>query len=92
MKRFVIISLILIAVLSGCIDTETKTEYHYQNNTFKLFDDNTFIIHLDKNNVDYSGVYRIEGDNLYLIYPFGATEPMTRIPDGWKDSDGWEWQ
>ncbi len=91
MKRVVIISIILIATLSGCIDTETKTEYHYQNNTLKLFKDNTFIIHFEKNNRDYSGVYRIEGDNLYLVYPYGFTEPLKRCPDGWIDKDGWKW-
>ena len=94
MKLVIIVFLlVVVSLLSGCIDSPQQTEYHYQDgSSFTLFKDNTFVIHMGTTNRDYSGVYRLENDTLLLIYPIGHTERMTRIETGWLDKDGWVWK
>ena len=89
----IIIFIVLSALLSGCLGTETKQNYQYQDGSnLTLFDDGTFTIHFNKNNMDFSGKYRIDGNNLLLTYPLGNTERLTKNGSTWIDKDGWRWE
>ena len=93
MNHKIIISLFLVilTLLSGCV--EKKETFSYKDgSTFTLYADNTFTISFTQNNMDFSGVYRIEDGTLFLVYPFGYTEKMTLNQDGYIDKDGWRWE
>jgi hypothetical protein len=91
--KIILLFVLVVSLLSGCIGTETKQTYSYKDGSnFTLFDDNSFTIHFTSNNMDYSGAYRIDNDTLYLVYPIGYTEKLTKNGTAWIDKDGWRWE
>ncbi len=72
----IIISVLLIALFSGC--TEDREQYFSKqfNETLILYGDNTFTF-VRPEKYDVSGTYRVDHGNLILIFPpFGTTERM----------------
>lgn len=93
MNKILIISLILTSLFSGCISDNKGTTYSYSDGSnFTLFDDGTAYIYIASLNVGYSGTYRINNSELYLIFPTGITERLSRDGTAWVDNDGWRWE
>jgi len=92
MKKIIILFLILVSI-SGCIDEENYKIYSYTDGSnFTLFNDETVYVYLTPHNVGYSGTYRITNSELYLIFPTGMTERLSRNGTAWVDKDGWRWE
>ena len=72
----ILTAIIIIAIFSGC--TEDKQQYFSKrfNETLVLYSDSSFTF-ISSETYDVSGTYRIDNDDLVLIFPpFGATERM----------------
>lgn len=93
MKRILIISLILISLFSGCVSENKGTTYSYSDGSnFTLFNDGVVYVYLARPNIGFSGTYRINDSELYLIFPTGMTERLSRDGNAWIDKDGWRWE
>lgn len=87
---------LISCMLSGCIDNDTElTKKYYvakDNSIFTLYSDNTFYYHNAPDNIGFSGVYRINNNELFLIFPSGSTEHLLKDNNVWIDKDGWRWE
>lgn len=92
MNKYIIIS-ILILLISGCIETDSKTVYYSKqgNETVTLYNDNTLTVVSPKTSI--SGVYRIDGDYLIMTFPpFGTVVKRKKSWDRLTDEkDGMIW-
>ncbi len=93
MKR-VIIAILLISLVTGCIETGTEESYYQKdlNETLTLYSDNTFLLSRPSIH-ETSGTYRIDDKYLRLIFPWGGTYSLrietNRLVD---DKDGGIWE
>lgn len=89
--------LIILILISGCIDTKTKIDSKKEyfsiedNETITLYPDNTFTS--IQENIGVSGVYKIENNKLILIIaPFGTVSEFHYFTDKLIDREGKTWQ
>ncbi len=88
-----IIYVVLIAIISGCIDTqENRVLKGNDNSTITLYPNGQLVIHFASSDMSYSGVYVKQGDDLVLTYSgLGLSATLTPKGNGYVDQDGDVW-
>ncbi len=90
-KYLIVLLLVIIALFSGCVSDKEQYFAKSVNHTLVLYGDNTFIL-VRPAKYDLSGTYRVDGDNLILIFPpFGETARMKIGYNRLIDSGSVEW-
>jgi hypothetical protein len=94
-KEYVILSIILVALFSGCIGEESITGKYVQiddpKSYFYLYEDGTFNAFFSDNKSE-SGTYRMEEGQIILTYlPFGNAQILTKNGTIWVKENGYKY-
>jgi membrane-bound inhibitor of C-type lysozyme len=93
MNKYIAIS-ILILLISGCVEADSKTVYYSKqsNETVTFYKDNT--VTAINPNTSISGAYRIDGDYIIMTWPpfgtVGKVKKSGNIFTDEKTGETWE--